>query len=80
MTDTLTPLILELLVWLAKNPRPYAEVMEAWRTSCPRLDVWEEANNRGLLERHHVPGQGAVVAVSGRGRRYLLERRQPAAS
>ena len=80
MADVVDVLVLDLLEWVGPDSRPYAEVMEAWRTSCPRLDVWEEANNRGLLERHHVPGQGAVVAVSGRGRRYLLERRQPAAS
>jgi hypothetical protein len=80
MADVVDVLVLDLLEWVGPDSRPYAEVMEAWRTSCPRLDVWEEANNRGLLERHHVPGRGAVVAVSGRGQRYLLERRQQSSS
>src|SRR3546814_10763424 len=43
------PLILDLVEWVAAGPRPYAEVMEAWRTSCPRLPVWEDAVERGLI-------------------------------
>ena len=39
----LDPLILDFLEWIGGGPRPYAEVMEAWRTSCPRLTVWEDA-------------------------------------
>jgi hypothetical protein len=35
-------LILDLLEWLVKRDRSYEEVMDAWRTSCPRLPVWEE--------------------------------------
>ena len=42
-------LILDLLQWLANGERTYEEVMEAWRTSCPRLTVWEDANDRGLI-------------------------------
>jgi len=35
MVDTLDPLVLDLVEWIAKAPRPYAEVIETWRTSCP---------------------------------------------
>jgi hypothetical protein len=42
-------LILDLLEWLARCDRSYEEVMDARRTSCPKLPVWEEANERGLL-------------------------------
>ncbi len=42
-------LILDLLEWLAIRDRAYEEVMEAGRTSRPRLPVWEEANDRGLV-------------------------------
>jgi len=49
--DILTPLILDLLEWLAPAPRAYAEVMEAWKTSCPRLTVWEDAVDAGLVAR-----------------------------
>ncbi len=44
-------LILDLLAWLEKGERSYEEVMNAWRTSCPRLPVWEDANDRGLVAR-----------------------------
>ena len=37
--DPVDALILDLLEWLDRAPRPYADVMEAWRTSCPRLPV-----------------------------------------
>ena len=45
MADPVEALILDLVEWVAKTPRSQAEVMEAWRTSCPRLPVWEEAVN-----------------------------------
>ncbi|HVB94202.1 MAG TPA: hypothetical protein VND67_07770 [Acidimicrobiales bacterium] len=67
MTENLDDLILDLLEWLGSGPRPYAEVLDAWRTSCPRFPVWEEANDRGLVERHHVPGRGQFISVSGAG-------------
>ncbi|HEV3265388.1 MAG TPA: hypothetical protein VG014_07680 [Acidimicrobiales bacterium] len=71
MTDNLDNLILDLLEWLGPTPRPYSEVLEAWRTSCPRFPVWEEANTRGLVERHHAPGHGPFVSVSVAGAEYL---------
>jgi D-3-phosphoglycerate dehydrogenase len=75
MPDPVEPLILDLLEWIGPKPRPYAEVMEAWRTSCPRLPVWEEANARGFIEHLHAPGQLAQVAVSPAGRVRLATRR-----
>jgi hypothetical protein len=75
MTDTVDHLILDLLEWLGPSPRPYAEVLDAWRTSCPRLPVWEEANDRGYIERHHVPGGGQSVSVSGIGAAHLRAHR-----
>ena len=71
MGDTLESLVLDLLAWLAPRTRSYEEVMDAWRTSCPRLPVWEIANERGLVERHHQEGLGPVVSVTALGREYL---------
>ena len=51
--DPCNTLIRELLEWVGPNPRSCAETLEAWRTSCPRLPVWEEAN-RGLVVRHRA--------------------------
>lgn len=71
MTDTVDNLILDLLEWLGSRPRPYDEVLDAWRTSCPRLPVWEEANDRGFIERHGGPGHSRLVSVSGSGAEHL---------
>ena len=49
MSDVVESLILDLLEWVALRERTYEEVLDAWRTSCPRLPVWEDANDRGLL-------------------------------
>jgi hypothetical protein len=51
--DAPDPLILDLLASLKAGPKPYREVMEAWRTSCPRLPVWEDAVDLGLVRRDH---------------------------
>jgi hypothetical protein len=67
-------LILDLLEWLATRDRSYEEVMEAWRTSCPKLPVWEEANDRGLVEREDAGGR-SVVRVSSSGRELLAQSR-----
>jgi hypothetical protein len=75
-TDVVDALLLDLLDWIGPNPRPYSEVIEAWRTSCPRLPVWEEANERGFVERSRIPGRGAFVVVSGPGREFLARHRQ----
>jgi hypothetical protein len=59
-------LIFELLLWLAKRERSYEEVMDAWRTSCPRLPVWEDANDRGLVMREEVNGR-CIVRITSLG-------------
>ena len=40
----------ELLDWLSARPRSYAETIDAWRSSCPRLTIWEDALNDGLVQ------------------------------
>ena len=79
MNDPVDALVLDLLEWIGRQPRPYAEVIEAWRTSCPRLPVWEEANARGLLTRSYREGAGALVGVSPAGMS-LLARARPASA
>jgi hypothetical protein len=71
MADTVDNLVLDLLEWLGPSPRPYPEVLDAWRTSCPRLPVWEEANDRGFVARHHAPGHGHLVSVTDAGAEHL---------
>lgn len=69
MAEEHEPLILDLVEWIAAQPRSYAQVMEAWRTSCPRLPVWEDAVDRGLVERE--PGDKSPVRVTPAGLDYL---------
>ena len=71
MSNVVDALILDLLEWIGPRSRPYSEVIEAWRTSCPRLPVWEEANARGFIEHLHAPGCEASVSVSAAGLAHL---------
>jgi hypothetical protein len=71
MADTLDPLVLDLVEWIAHKPRPYAEVIETWRTSCPRLTVWEDAVDRGYVVRQPVPGTGVRVTITENGEKFL---------
>jgi hypothetical protein len=67
MSDPLDALVIDLLEWIGTGGRPYAEVIEAWRTSCPRLPVWEEANARGYIVHDRGTGMKPLVSVSPSG-------------
>ncbi len=75
MSETVDSLILDLLEWIGPGQRPYAETMETWRTSCPRLPVWEDATDLGFIERRRQPDGPAVVSVSEAGAVHLRQRR-----
>lgn len=72
MADTVEALILDLLDWLLVRDRTYEDVMDAWRTSCPRLPVWEDANDRGLITREEVNGD-YVIRVTSSGHALLSQ-------
>src|SRR6266566_567097 len=40
---TVTAPTVQLLAWIAEQSRSHAETIEWWKTSCPRLAVWEDA-------------------------------------
>jgi hypothetical protein len=71
--NDLDPLILDLLEWIAREPRSYADVIEAWRTSCPRLTVWEDAVDRGFAVREHGRGREVLIRLTPAGRDFLRE-------
>jgi hypothetical protein len=75
MSDPVDALVIDLLEWIGPRGRPYAEVIEAWRTSCPRLPVWEEANARGYVVHEHVGGAGPLISLSPSGRALLRQGR-----
>jgi hypothetical protein len=74
MTDAPEPLILDFVEWVAAGPRAYADVIDRWRTSCPRLTVWEDALDRGLVRRLSTPASGATVIATEAGEALLRAR------
>lgn len=71
MPNVLTSLTIDFLAWLAAAPRDYADVMDAWRTSCPRLTVWEDAIDAELITRTHIAGRPTRIDLTPRGQALL---------
>ncbi len=69
-TDHLTR---QFLAWVNEAPRTYADAMEAWRTSCPRMTIWEDAVRDGLvrLANGHGAMGAAPVMITERGKNVL---------
>ena len=64
--DAVESLILDLLEWVASGERSYDQVMDAWRTACPRFPVWEDANDRGFVTKERMNGHLCVrITASG---------------
>ena len=75
MTQNLDALVLDLVGWLENEPRKYTDVLDAWRTSCPRLAIWEEAVDRAFVAHQRIDGQGACVVATDAGRAFLRAHR-----
>jgi hypothetical protein len=71
MNATTIALRRQMLDWIAVRPRDHTEVMEVWRTSCPRLSIWEDACIEGLIS--YELGTGKVI-LSDAGRAFLATR------
>lgn len=65
------PLVRDLVQWVLREPRSYNEVIEAWKTSCPRLTVWEDAVDMGLVARETLGAGRTIVVVTDLGRDML---------
>jgi hypothetical protein len=70
MTDS-DPLVLDFVEWIAREPRVYSEVILTWKTSCPRLTIFEDATDLGYVTREAVAGSGVVVSVTEVGENFL---------
>ncbi|HRD77952.1 MAG TPA: hypothetical protein PK264_18770 [Hyphomicrobiaceae bacterium] len=68
MIPAVEALVHDLVEWVAREPRRYEDVMERWRTSCPRLPVWEDAVDRGLVERRIGDDDALYVVATSAGR------------
>jgi hypothetical protein len=76
---SLDALTLQLLTWVSAKPRTYADAMGAWRTSCPRMPIWEDAIGDGLIRLEKGGAmKDAVVVLTERGRAALAEASMPA--
>ena len=73
MSEIADPLVLDFVEWIAREKRAYAEVVATWRTSCPRLTIWEDAADHGYVARETVAGVGLFIAVTQDGERFLRE-------
>jgi hypothetical protein len=62
-------IMLQFLSWVADRPRTYGEAMDAWRSTCPQLSVWEDAIIAGLVQIEN--GNGRAVTLTPRGRAVL---------
>ena len=67
-------LVLDFVEWIAAGPRRYCDVMEAWKTSCPRLTIWEDAIDQGLVQRCRIDGELSIETTDA-GRKLLARTR-----
>ncbi len=74
MDTTVDALIVDLLLWLSTRERTYPETIDAWRTSCPKLTVWEDANDRKLVATEQVNGR-ELVRITPAGFAFLEQQR-----
>jgi hypothetical protein len=71
VTEALT---LQFLAWIGERPRSYAEAMDAWRSTCPRLSIWDDAVRGGRIAfegSEKTTMKDSRVALTGRGRALL---------
>ena len=64
-------LILDLIEWIGETPQPYARVLAAWRTSCPRLTIWEDAIDAGFIAHQPAESGPSMVCVTSAGLAFL---------
>ena len=71
-------LVLDLIEWIGPAPRPYADVLAAWRTSCPRLTIWEDAVDAGFVVRDGDGSGVPTVRATPEGLAFLAANRPDA--
>jgi len=72
-------LTVQFLTWVSEQPRTYGDAMDAWRTSCPRLSIWDDAIRDGLVRMEKGDGgmRQSLVLLTSRGRVVLKQRKKP---
>jgi len=79
MSPSPSLLTIQLLSWLAARPRSYAELKDAWRSTCPLTCAWEDAFNDGLvaLAAGSERSDGARIVLTPEGRAALAAAAEP---
>jgi hypothetical protein len=72
-----TLIMIQFLEWIAARPRRREDVMEAWRSSCPRFPVWEDARADGLIRQCGGDRGEHRVELTDLGRATLEQARAP---
>ncbi len=72
MATSADPLVLDFVEWVAREPRSHSEVIDAWRTSCPRLTIWEDAAEAGYVARAVAAG-ASVITITEAGTQLLRD-------
>jgi hypothetical protein len=78
MSEPASLIMLQFLSWVADRPRTYAETMDAWHSTCPRLSVWEDAIIDGLVRLEN--GADRAVTLTPGGRAMLEQSASPSAA
>lgn len=73
MTEPASLLMIEFLTWVSLRRRTYADAMEAWRSSCPRLTVWEDALADSLIRIEGDTLRQAEVTLTPKGKAVLQQ-------
>jgi hypothetical protein len=72
MSESTNLLMLEFLAWVARRPRTYGDVMDAWQSTCPRHTIWEDAMIDGYVQVHRSETQkDPEVTLTSAGRALL---------
>ena len=77
MPEVIESLILDFLEWLGPEPRPYAEVMDAWRHVVPAAHHLGRRHRPRLVARTHEAGRGSLIHRTPLGQEYLEKHRIP---
>ena len=64
-------IMIQFLQWVADRLRSREDVMDAWRSSCPRFPVWEDARADGLIRQCGGEHGEHRVELTERGREAL---------
>lgn len=69
-------LTLQMLDWIEQGKPSYAEVLDVWKSTCPRLTIWEDACASGFVDA--AAGMAGKVSLTEKGKRFLFQTSRPA--